>query len=591
MADIPDDVSAHVQDDDGPFGDPTADDERTHLFLPRDLAALRGALAGQRQARPVTRQGTPGQGAGLAPGGPGPSGWRTLLDGDLIARRYRIGEQSRRTGRIITVAARHLELDQAVALTYLSEEASRDAAVVAQFLRDARLVSRVPSSRTARVLDIGRLVFGSPFAVLEQPPGWTFSEVLRVRGRLPLSEAVDYVSQACRAIAEAHAAGLRRVGANMSNLILTRESSGLPLVKTILFGAETAARTEVVRAGFSADDELDEESLIPYVAPEDIRDPEGQDGARADVWSLGAVLYELYTGAPAFSGSTAAGLLARIVADSPLDVRSLRPESPAEMRTVIERCLAKDPSQRYRSCSELAEALSSLEDDEDVPPASSFVSRQSLRPPPLPSFAPTARTIVASARAIGRPKRPWARDRSLALAAGVALGILGLAGFNAARHTPAATSSSADDSSDVAAARRADRGEEPNRPEEQPAVPPTLESQSSAPAPAHPGESPAASVTPPKGAGHPAPSPEGVALARASQGRADDAFAVATPSPAPPSARASSRTERTAALASLSPARAVPARPEGAPVHGRRATESRTETTTNAATDLFDVPR
>ena len=488
MSDNLEDLSHHVLDDDDDerAGASDPEDESTHLFT-RAIPSVAGFSTPQT-ALALLPTGIPERIAGDSSSQSELAGWRALLEGDVIARRYRVGERSQRTGRIISVSARHLELDQAVTLTYLAEEALSDAAAVSEFLRRARLVARVPSGRTARVMDVGRLVFGSPFAVLEQLRGWTFAEILRVRGRLPLNEAVDYVSQACRAIADAEAVGLSRMGANMSNLVLTRESNGAPVVRTILFGAEAAEREEIVRAGFSTDVDFDEESLLPYLAPEEIRDPEGPHAGRSDVWALGAVLYELYTGARAFSSSTAAGLLARIVADVPLDVRALRPESPSDVRAVIGRCLAKDPGDRHRDVRELAEDLSHLAHFAvGVAPTAALVTRASIRPPELSSIVPTARTVVTA-----RESRGWAVDLGVPLVAGVALGVLGLAGFQATRSDGPETSY---DARRVAAAMGPSRSEESHRDERPPSLPPSAEEwQSEAPATARLQGVPTASV-------------------------------------------------------------------------------------------------
>src|SRR5262249_5738962 len=148
--------------------------------------------------------------------------------------------------------------------------------------------ARVPSARTAKVLDIGRLVTGSPFAVLEKLPGWTLAEVLRVRGPLPIAEAAEYVVQACRAIADARAVGIRRVGPTPSNLVLTRDANGAVLVKTVLFGANNVEPEEILLADFFREDGFEaRRRLLPYVAPEHVRQTRRHDDPAADVWALG----------------------------------------------------------------------------------------------------------------------------------------------------------------------------------------------------------------------------------------------------------------------------------------------------------------
>ncbi|HVW24871.1 MAG TPA: protein kinase [Polyangiaceae bacterium] len=387
-----------------------ADDDSTHLFV-RHLPTL----VGDAKELP---EGAPHE-AELALGD-----WRTPRQGDIVARRYRVGDQARRTGYVVTVSARHVELDQTVALTYLTLDGCSDRDLVDSFSRRARLAGRVVSSCAARVLDTGRLVFGAPFAVVERPSGWTFAEVVGIRGRLPLEEAADYVARACRAIEHAYAAGFRRVQPNMTNLVLARDSNDAPAVKTVLFGAESVDAVHVVRTALNASDDLEDAVVLPYLAPEDVHDPDEQGGERADVWALGAIFFELYTGASPFAGPTPLQLLTRIADESPLDVVVLRPECPPEARAIIERCLAKDPLDRYATIGELAVDLSILRPcAEPVPVTRALIVRGS-EPATHAVEGTTERHLEASSRG-ARQRKKWI-DRAVSLAIGILLGVLGI---------------------------------------------------------------------------------------------------------------------------------------------------------------------
>jgi len=396
-----------------------ADDESTHLFV-RNLPALYGT--------PLALGRDPEETLDLVI-----ADWKTPRQGDIVARRYRVGERLSRTGHVVTVSARHLELEQSVNLTYLAAPALGDEHAVDAFSRRARLVSQVSTSHTARVLDAGRLVFGAPFVVLEQLPGWTLAEVLRMRGRLPWKEAADLVLQACRALQEAYAGGVDRVGPNMTNLVVTREPNGVPVVRTVLFGAESAATGYLSPRGPAwAADDVDDESTLPYLSPEDVQGPREHDGERADVWALGAVFFELYTGARAFSGESTVRLLTRIVAEATPELYALRPEAPAEVRELLERCLAKDPFERYATVDDLATALGALARSTAAPRAASPPSRQGARVPPTPP--PVAPVALSAARA----SRASLGDRALTLTVGVAIGVLVVAAAQVLGHpTPA----------------------------------------------------------------------------------------------------------------------------------------------------------
>ncbi|HVW23790.1 MAG TPA: serine/threonine-protein kinase [Polyangiaceae bacterium] len=350
-----------------------------------------------------------------------------MSEGDFVARKYYVSGQSLRIGSLLTVPARHLELEQPVTLTYLTPEACEDPSRVDHFFRRAKLVARIPSAHAAKVLDVGRLDFGSPYAAVERPAGWSFAEVLRVRGALPIGESCDYVVQACRAVADAHAAGLRRANPNVENLLLTRASNGSAIVKAVLFGAASADAEEILTADFfHGGDASNYLSLLAYVAPESIRHARIGNEERADVWALGVVLYELVTATPAFSAPTATAMLAAIAADAAPKLSSVRHDAPGALQAIVDRCIAKDPAERYASVQELGLALSSLSPEAESV-ASWRPSRPASRlpPPPLPSFPPTARTVTATTPSTAPPKiTPRTIDRGLALAVGAVLGVL-----------------------------------------------------------------------------------------------------------------------------------------------------------------------
>src|SRR5437868_1358835 len=124
-----------------------------------------------------------------------------VREGDVLAGKYRIERVLGLGGMGIVVAARHVQLDQHVALKFLLPEALENPDVVQRFAREARAAAKIQSEHVARVIDVGTLETGSPYMVMEYLEGKDLSFVLHERGRLPFSEAVDYILQACEAIA------------------------------------------------------------------------------------------------------------------------------------------------------------------------------------------------------------------------------------------------------------------------------------------------------------------------------------------------------------------------------------------------------
>ena len=138
--------------------------------------------------------------------------------GHVVAGKYRVERVLGSGGMGVVVAATHLVLDQRVAIKMLRARVARQPEHVRRFLREAKAASRLTSEHVARVLDVGTLESGAPFMVLEHLVGADLGALLETRGALPVGRAVDYVLQACQAVAEAHALGIVHRDLKPSNL-------------------------------------------------------------------------------------------------------------------------------------------------------------------------------------------------------------------------------------------------------------------------------------------------------------------------------------------------------------------------------------
>src|SRR6266542_4042743 len=163
-----------------------------------------------------------------------------VSEGDLLAGKYRVERVLGGGGMGVVVAAHHLQLARRVALKFLLPEACSQPGSVERFLREARSAAQIGSEHVARVSDVGTLETGAPYMVMEYLKGDDLSQVLKTRGRLPLQEALDYVLQACEAVAEAHAIGIVHRDLKPANLFLTQRADGSPLVKVLDFGISKA---------------------------------------------------------------------------------------------------------------------------------------------------------------------------------------------------------------------------------------------------------------------------------------------------------------------------------------------------------------
>ena len=273
--------------------------------------------------------------------------------GDLIAGKYEVMELIGSGGMGYVVSAMHVELGEVVALKFLRPEALQVEELVERFAREARAAAKIRSEHVARVFDVGVLPDGVPFIVMEHLAGQDLADVLHERGPLPIKVAVEYVMQACEALAAAHAAGVVHRDIKPENLFLTKHAQGLDFIKILDFGISKLAFAPTKR-GFVR-------TMMPlgspvYMSPEQIRSSEHVD-ARTDIWSLGCVLFELLTGTTAFNEPSLMQLSASILEHDPVPLREFVEDAPPELEEVVLRCLEKDVEKRYGNIAELAIAL------------------------------------------------------------------------------------------------------------------------------------------------------------------------------------------------------------------------------------------
>jgi serine/threonine protein kinase len=276
-----------------------------------------------------------------------------FLPGDIIAGKYEAQKLIGSGGMGYVVAALHVELGEKVALKFLRPEALVIPELIERFAREARAAAKIRSEHVARVFDVGALPDGAPFIVMEHLEGQDLCDVLHEQGPMPTKVAVEYVMQACEALAAAHAAGVVHRDIKPENLFLTRHAQGLDFIKILDFGISKVALAQGKRANVRTQMPL---GSPVYMSPEQIRSSEQVD-ARTDIWSLGCVLFELLTGVVAFDEPSLMQLSAAILEHDPVPLRALVPDAPVELENVILRCLEKDVAKRYGNIAELAIAL------------------------------------------------------------------------------------------------------------------------------------------------------------------------------------------------------------------------------------------
>jgi serine/threonine-protein kinase len=282
------------------------------------------------------------------------SGSSPVKEGDLLAGKYRVERVLGVGGMGIVVAARHEQLDQAVAIKFVRDDALGNQEAVARFLREARAAVKLRSEHAAKVLDVGTLESGAPYMVMEYLEGSDLGAVLIDRGPLPIEVAAEYVVQACEAVAEAHAAGIIHRDLKPQNLFLSRMVGGGSRVKVLDFGV---SKTLANSSGGGALTQTRSMLGSPlYMSPEQMRSSRDVD-ARSDVWAFGVVLFELLTKRWPYEAETMPELVLKVVTEPPQPLAAFRPDVPQAMIDVVERCLQKDPAARFANAAELALAL------------------------------------------------------------------------------------------------------------------------------------------------------------------------------------------------------------------------------------------
>lgn len=250
----------------------------------------------------------------------------------------------------VVYQVRHTGLGERFALKVLRPTDKIDPSTTERFHREARAAASLRCEHVVRVIDFGHLEDGSPFFVMELVEGANLATLLKHQGTLSIEEALRAALHACAALAEAHALGIVHRDIKPANLLLTTRSDGSPLIKLADFGI-----AKLLTAGSLTDTHTALGSPA-YMAPEQIRDARVVD-PRSDVWSLGVTLQELLCGQTPFHAFTAPGILSRVLTEDPTPLRALHRSLPEGLYAVVERCLNKDPSHRFSSILDLADAL------------------------------------------------------------------------------------------------------------------------------------------------------------------------------------------------------------------------------------------
>jgi len=273
--------------------------------------------------------------------------------GDVIAGKYRVRAILSRNPSLI-VEAFHVEFDQRAVIKLLLP-GTGDEKEIERFRREARVLSKLETEHAAKILDVGTQSDGTFYLVRQHVEGEDLQTYVQSYGPRPVAEAVLIVLQAAECVAETHANGIVLRELSPPNITIARRASGTPLAKITDFGTAKLMRDNAAPAGGSSLTATALFGLSPYSSPELVRKAKSVD-QRADVWSLGAVLYYVLAGRAPFGGDVAQLMLA-ITREEPLPVTSIRGDVPPDIDTILAWAMAKDVDRRFKNVHSLAHAL------------------------------------------------------------------------------------------------------------------------------------------------------------------------------------------------------------------------------------------
>ena len=252
---------------------------------------------------------------------------------------YQIVEKLGGGGMGVVYKARHRQLDRFAALKFLSPHLSADDEAKQRFIHEAQTASGLDHANICTIFDIGETDSGQLYIAMAYYEGETLKKKIR-QGPLPVAEALDYAVQIAEGLSKAHAGGIVHRDVKPDNVMVTREG----VVKLVDFGIAKMGDMSLTQTGRTM-------GTVAYMSPEQARGEEVD--ARADVWSLGVVLYEMMTGQRPFQGNYAQAVVFALLNEDPVPTSRLNPDLPPDVEHIVDKCLAKRQEDRYQTAAAL----------------------------------------------------------------------------------------------------------------------------------------------------------------------------------------------------------------------------------------------
>jgi eukaryotic-like serine/threonine-protein kinase len=273
--------------------------------------------------------------------------------GKVVDGRYRVLEVIGRGGMGVVYRVEHLRMGKIAAMKVLHRDLAQDADVVGRFEREAAAISKLHHPHTVQVFDFGTAQ-GALYLIMELVRGRDLARIIERDGPMPWARAAPLLAQICGALSEAHELGIVHRDLKPENVLITRSTAGRDYAKVLDFGLAKLDQRDAPKR------QTERQAIVgtPYfMAPEQIRGDEVD--ARTDLYSFGALMFELLTGQHLYSGSTAVGVLTKHLtadADAPSG-RVPKLGIPPEVDRLCRKALRRDPAQRWQTAAELGAAI------------------------------------------------------------------------------------------------------------------------------------------------------------------------------------------------------------------------------------------
>ena len=302
------------------------------------------------------------------------------LLGRVIDGRYRVEKPIGEGGMGIVYAISHAVLGKRMALKVLRGDMAKDADVVQRFMQEAQSATSIGHANIIDISDFGRLPDGSVYFVMEYLDGQSLSKMISNGGSVPMATALHIIKQIASALEAAHARGIVHRDMKPDNIYLVRQGSDDRFVKVLDFGIAKVggANSKLTRTGMIF-------GTPHYMSPEQAA---GQSvDRRTDIYALGVIMYEMFTGKVPFDGDTFMGILSKHMFEQPIPPSQVQGKGLGAIEDIILKALAKKQEDRYQSMAELISDLDQIAAGGSVQIARRARSRWSTSRPRPPDEA------------------------------------------------------------------------------------------------------------------------------------------------------------------------------------------------------------